>query len=139
MAVIGRQHGLHPLRRRLRILVDPVRQEAVDADAADGDMHDAHLVAFRQILQQGAAEIIDRRQSGILAAQRRQGLVPLAHLAGLVGEIDGGEIQEIVGHPDGILRLDAGVALHIRLPEAEEDMEILVLCGCVQYSQGGNH
>ena len=102
-------------------------------------MHDAHFVAFRQVLQQRAAEIIDRRQTGILAAQRRQGLVPLAHLAGLVGEIDGGEIQEIVGHPDGILRLDAGVALHIRLPEAEEDMEILVLCGCVQYSQGGNH
>ena len=139
MAVVGRQHGLHPLRRLLRILVDAVRQETVDADAADGDMHDAHLMAFRQVFQQGAAEIIDRSQTGILAAQRRQGLVPLAHLAGLVGEVDGGEVQEIVGHPDGILRLDARVALHIRLPEAEENMEILVLCGCVQYSQGGNH
>ena len=139
MAVIGRQHGLHPLRGRLRVLVDAVRQEAVDADAADGDVHDAHLVAFREVLQQGTAEIIDRGESGILAAQRRQGLVPLAHLAGLVGEIDGGEVQEIVGHPDGILRLDAGIALHIRLPEAEENMEILVLCGCSQYSQCGNH
>ena len=102
-------------------------------------MHDAHFVAFRQVLQQRAAEIIDRGQTGILAAQRRQGLVPLAHLAGLVGEIDGRQVQEVVGDPDGILRLDAGVALHVRLPETEEDMEILVLCGCVQYGQGGNH
>ena len=58
----------------------------------------------------------------------------MPHLAGLVGEVHGRQVQEIVGHPDGILRLDAGVSLHIRLPEAEEDMEILVLGGCVEYA-----
>ena len=139
MAVISRQHGLHPLRRRFGVLVNPVRQEAVDADAADGDMHHTHLVALRKILKQGTAEIVDRRESGILAAQRREGFVPLPHFPGLVGEIHGRQVQEGIRDIHGILRLDARIPFHVGLAEAEENMEILVLGGCGQYGQGGNH
>ena len=126
-APIGRQHGSHPLRRRLRIGVDPVRKEAVDADAAHGHMDDAHPVVLRQILQQRPSEIIGGRQARVLPAQRGNGLVPPARFPGLVGEIHGRQVQEPVGDADGILRLDPGVPFHVGLSEAEEDMEILVL------------
>ena len=126
-APIGRQHGFHPFGRRLRIGVDAVRKEAVDADAAHGHMDDAHPVVLRQILQQRPSEIIGGRQARVLPAQRGKGLVPPARFPGLVREIHGRQVEEPVGDPDGILRLDPGVPFHVGLPEAEEDVEILVL------------
>ena len=135
-APIGRQHGLHPLRRRLRIGVDAVRKEAVDADTAHSHMDDAHPVVFRQIRQQRPPEIIGGRQARVLPAQRGDGLVPSALLPGLVGEIHGRKVQEPVGNADGILRLDPGVSFHVGLPEAEEDMEILVLGRCRDEAHG---
>ena len=121
-----------------------------------GHIDDTYALVFRQTVTERTSEIVGRCQSRRHAYQWRNRLIPFPFLTGRefqgVGtlipgiglhrrriEIHGSHRQETGGNTDEILRLRTCITLHIRLPEAEENMEILVLCGCVQYSQGGNH
>ena len=137
MSAVGRQHGFHPFRRGSGILVDALFHVAVDADSADSHVHHAHLMVLGEILQQRAAEVIYGSETGGFPAQGRQGLVPLAHLAALVREVHGGQVQETLAHAYGVDGLDAGVPLHVGLAEAEENVELGILCGGLKNQQGG--
>ncbi len=128
IVVIGGEHPLHPSGGAvLHVIVDAVRQEGLDVAAADGDVDDAHLDIVRKVLHQRPAEVVGGREAGAGTAERRDGGVPLALLAPHLGEIDGRHHLEAVAHALEVLRLNAGVALHVGLSEAEVDVEIGVL------------
>ena len=87
-------------------------------------MHNAYLNVLGQILTHGATEIVGRGDTGALATERRNGSVPLAHLALGIAEVNGSHHLESLGHILIVLSLRPCIALHIRLTEAEIDMEV---------------
>jgi len=95
--------------------------------AADGDIDDADLDVGRKLGDELATEEVGRAEARHGAAQRRIGRIPVALLAFHLGEVDGGE--DLEAWIDGALVFvgDAGETLHVRLPEAEENVEIRVL------------
>jgi len=74
--------------------------EHFDFAAGDGDVDHADLDVGGGVGDEGAAEVIDGAEAGALAAQRRDGVVPVFGLAVHVVEIDGGEITVYSGNYD---------------------------------------
>ena len=125
---VALEHALHPVGSHIAgIGFLLILHEALDLDAADGDIDDADAVIVREILEQGAPEIVCRGESVAVAAERRKRLVPLPLDAAAVLEVIGGHREIALAHSDGVLGLRPGCALHIGLAETEEDVEIGVL------------
>ena len=112
-------------------------------DSADGHVDDADADFLWQGGYERATEVVNGCQSVVRAAQRRQGRIPLAHLAAAAVVVHGSHHEETGIHAFEVLCLRAGSAFHIRLSEAEEDVEIGVGSstgadeGCSQ--QRGHH
>ncbi len=126
VVVVSLEYALHPLRRRLRIALDAVGQESLDVDAADSHVDYADFDILGQRADERSSEPVGRRQSRIGAAQRSRCLAPLSHLSSLLGEVDGGHQQEPRSRALHVLGLRPCSPFHIRLAEAQEDIEIRV-------------
>ena len=119
------EHPLHPLRcPRSHIVVDRVLHKRLYLTTAYSHRDNAHPDAVGQVGNHRPAKIVDGRQAGILTAERRHGSVPLSHPATELMVVDGCHHSEPRVNPRKVLRLYLGIALHIRLSETEEDIEI---------------
>ena len=134
-------HILQPARTVRDIIGTRIRVKQFDLATTHGHIDNTHALAFRQAVAERASEIVGRCQSCSHAHQWRHGLIPLPHLASrqiqrirtlIPGirfhrrriEIHGSHRQKALRYILEILRLRTGIALHIRLSETEEDMEI---------------
>ena len=117
---------LQPVRTGLAVFLSPVLHECIYLAACHGNVDDTHSVSLREVLKQGTAEIVGRGKTGVLAAERRDGRIPVALRTVHAGEIHRGHHQVIGADALTVLVLDAGVALHVGLADADEDVEILV-------------
>ena len=141
--VVGGQHTLHPAWSLfLDVVRDAVGQETLDVDTANGNVDDTNLDIIGQRGHEGTAEPVGRGQTSILTAQGSRSLAPLALLTGFPNIVTfrnatipwlcivHGWHQQEAGTGAGIIdSLGTGVALHIRLSEAEEDVEVRVYGG----------
>ena len=128
IVVIGGEHRFHPSRRPFYIGLDAVVEESLYMDASDSHGDDAHAHILGQVFCQCSSEVVDRRESGVLTAERRQGLVPLAHFPAALRIVDGSHHLEPVVQALQVLRFGSCRSLHVRLSEAEEDVEVVVRC-----------
>ena len=129
IVVIGFQHPLHPVGSLvLHVVLNLVGHETFDFDATDGHVNhtDADIVGKRS--HEGAAEVVGRGESGVRTAEWGSGLTPFAGFASTLCIINGGHQQEARSHALEILCLRTCIPLHVRLPEAEEDVEVGVYC-----------
>ena len=134
--VIGLKHALHPSRSTVcDIISDAVRKECLDMASSDSDIDDSHPDIFRKSLGQCPSEIVSRSKSCVLTAERRHSRVPLPLDASPFLIVDRCHHHETVAHPFKILLLDTGVSFHIRLAEAQIDMEIRILGLCCKHAQ----
>ena len=113
VVVVSLQHALHPARSPLDVARDAVGQESLNVNTADGHVDDTNLDVVGRRGHHRAAKPVGRRQAGIGTAERSRSLAPLAHLATLVGEIDGRHQQEARARAGQVLSLRAGIALHV--------------------------
>ena len=138
VVVIRREGVLHPVGSHVGgIVLYFALHEAFDLDTANGDIDDAHPVAVGKVLQHRAAEIVGRRHSVAVTAERRQSLVPLAHDTARILIVDSREGEVTVADSHGVDMLGTCRALHVGLSETEEDMKIRILCaGRYRKAQG---
>ncbi len=126
VVVVGLEHTRHPAGSPFHVTLDAVGQETLDVDAADGHVDHAHLDMLWQRLHQCTAEPVGRGQSCVGTAQRRHCLAPLAHLATPLRVVNGRHQQEAWTRTHQVLGLRARCALHVRLSETQEDVEVRV-------------
>ena len=124
VVVVGGQHGNHPARGLLHVAFDAVGQETLDVDTADGYMDDTYTDILRQGLDHRTAEPVGRCQTGIRTTEWGRGLAPLTHLTASLWIVDSRHEQETGTWTGDVLCLGLGCSLHVRLSEAEEDVEI---------------
>ena len=126
VAVAG-EHTLHPLRSScLDVVVDRVTHKRLDMTSADSHSDHAHAHVLRQPCHHLTTKIIHWSKACILAAKWRRGSIPLPHLTSQLVVVDGSHHLESRIHTREILRFYLGVALHIALPEAEEDIKVRI-------------
>ena len=138
IVVVGFQNADHPAWRALCIGSHFVGHEAFDPDAANGHGDDTNANAVGQCLGERAAKVIDRSQSGVLAAEWGQGFVPFSHLSSALDIVDGRHHLETVADAFEIAWLGCCRPFHVRLAKAEEYVEILV-DGSMQTLAGQHH
>ncbi|GAB4033440.1 hypothetical protein GCM10028809_35350 [Spirosoma gilvum] len=102
--------------------------EQLDFTAAHRHIDDAHPDLFGQIRNQLTAKVIGGRKASSAAAQGWNGGIPLAHFPVQGRTVDGFQYLKSAVHIDRILRLYFGIAFHVRLAEAKEDVKVFVLC-----------
>ena len=98
--------------------------EKVDGASADRHVDDSDIYVVGSLLYHGASEVVDGCEAVVLTAEWRHCYVPFAALAPGVGEVDGCHHLEACVESLAVLRFDACVALHVRLSEAEVDVEV---------------
>ena len=124
VAVVG-ERTTHPVGCLLfNISLHLLGHEALDADAADGHMNHTDAHAVGQLRHQRAAEPVDGRQTRIGATEWSGSFTPLARRAAARGIVHRRHQQEARTGRRNILGLGACGALHVRLAEAEKDVEI---------------
>ena len=89
-------------------------------------MDDTHTDVVGKRLHQRAAKPVGRCQTVVRTTERRNGFAPLAHLAAPLWVVDGRHQQETRAGTRQVLCFRTRGSLHVRLSEAEEDVEILV-------------
>ena len=122
--VVGGQHGNHPSWCLLHVVLDAVGQETLDVNTANGHVDDANADILRQRLDHRATKPVGRCQTRIRAAEWGRGFAPLPHLAASLRIVNGWHEQETGTRTGDVLCLRLGCSLHVRLSEAEEDVEI---------------
>ena len=115
----------HPPRGRLGVRLVVRLVEQLDLAPGDRDVHDAHLDVLREVGDHRPAEVVGRAQAGRAPAQGGDGRVPVALLPVELREVDRGQDLEALDL-GLVLLLDPREALHVGLPEAEEDVELRV-------------
>ena len=113
--------GVH----RSDIRCDLFLHEAFNLGATDSDVNDTHLDIPGQVLYHGTAKVVGHAETRTLTDNGRRGGVPLSHRALGIGEVDASQHLEarIDILVDGLGRC---VALHVRLAEAEVDIEVRI-------------
>ena len=76
------------------------------------------------MLHHRAAEVVNGRESGVLPAEWRQGRVPLPLLAPETDIIDGCHHSEARINAREVFGLNLGIAFHVGLAKAEEDVKV---------------
>ena len=126
--VICGKHALHPARSTfLHIAGDAVRKECLDMASSDGHIDDTDPYIFRKSLDKSPSEVVCRSESCVRTAERRYCSVPFSLFATSFLVVDCRHHHESVADTFKILLLYAGISLHVRLAEAQIDMEIRIL------------
>ena len=91
--------------------------------ALNGHRHDADADIFGHRFEQRPSEPVGWAEVGISSAEWWHGLAPCAKLT--VRAVGGGHAEKAVAYRQ-VLLLDGRLSRHVRLPEAEEDPEVMV-------------
>ena len=100
--------------------------EEFDRASAHRHVDDTHADILRQVLHHSSSEVVGRRQSCPVSAKRRISRVPLSRFSVLCWHIHSRHHLESRVDILTVLVFNGRIALHVRLSEAEVDMEIRV-------------
>ena len=129
VVVVCGEHSNHPLGTFFAISGNAVFHKCLDIATANGNVYHADTYVFGQVLNHCATKVVDRCKASVFAAERRNSRVHFAHFAAHFRKIDGGHHLEARIDILTVNLLNLGVALHIRLSEAEINLQLfVVLC-----------
>ena len=128
IAVVGGDCGLHPLRSRSSVRGVVLLVEQLDLATGNRHIDDADLDFFGKLGDQRASEEVRRTEARRGPAQWRHRGVPIARFPLWSLKIYSRQHLEAAVARRTVLVLNPRETLHVGLPEAEENVEILVLC-----------
>ncbi len=126
VVVVWGNPRLHPAGSIVTVLLGTVFHKCLNLTAAYRDVDYTHTHLFRQVFNHGTSKIVNRSQTGILAAERRNSQIPLTPGAAQTGVVNGGHHEPAVTYTFTVLVLNTGGALHIGLPKCKINIKILV-------------
>ena len=126
--IIIRLHDIfQPIRLSSNVLCTALFIEQLNTTSPDSHIDNTHFDIRRQIINHSTSKIITWGQSRMATRQRRKSLIPLSFYPSALRTINSRHHQKTFTYTYTILRFHTCIAFHIRLPESQINMKILIL------------